>query len=83
MRVCVFHGILRKCDSYFKKHHLDRFPCLICKRKGGEKLQKSVTRAELVIENPNKEAIDKAVMEGYAVCIFHGNCGNNFAILSR
>lgn len=36
MRVCVYHGILRYCDPYFMKYHLNKFPCLICKFRGSQ-----------------------------------------------
>lgn len=31
VRICVLHGILRNCDSYFKQRHCGTFPCSICK----------------------------------------------------
>lgn len=31
VRVCVYHGILRKCSRYFMKRHFNAFPCNICK----------------------------------------------------
>jgi len=52
MRVCVYHGMLKKCDFYFRSRHLSTFPCRFCPYRLGGGIPGRFT----CIRKPNPES---------------------------